>query len=125
MPKYSVIFIKTSFIYLLIGSILGFLLLSNKAYNFDSKIWSLLPIHIDILIFGWFLQFIFGVAFWIMPRFTDKNSYGNEKLVLISYILINIGILTKTIYKYGLFFIFMGILFFILNIYPRIRNKII
>lgn len=125
MHKYSVIFIKTSLIYLLIGSFLGFLLLSNKAYNFDLRIWSLLPIHMDILIFGWFLQFIFGVAFWIMPRFIDKNSYGNEKLILISYILINIGILTKIMSKYGLFFIFIGILFFILNIYPRVRNKII
>jgi heme/copper-type cytochrome/quinol oxidase subunit 1 len=125
MPKYAVLFLKTSLIYLLFGTFLGFLILSNKAYSFSSKIWLLLPIHIDILIFGWFLQFIFGVAFWIMPRFIGKNSYGNEKLVLISYILINLGIFTRFINRFGIIVIFLGIIFFISNLYSRVRIKLL
>lgn len=126
MPKYTSLFIRTSFIYLLIGTFLGFLLLTNKAYNFNFKIWSLLPIHIDLLIYGWFLQFIFGMSFWMMPRYVSAKPYGNEELVSSAYTFVNIGLLVKVLFSsYGLIIIIIGMFLFVSNVFLRVRHKML
>jgi hypothetical protein len=135
MPKYSIYFIKTAFIYFIFGTILGSTLLINKAYNFNSLIWNILPIHIEILFIGWFLQFILGVAYWIMPKYFSSKSYGNENIIKTSYILINSGLILKTILDYltsNTFYslsliaflpIFIGVILFASNIWLRVRNQ--
>lgn len=135
MPKYSILFIKTAFIYFIFGTILGATLLINKAYNFNPLLWNLLPIHIEILFIGWFLQFILGVAYWIMPKYFSSKSYGNEIIIKTSYILINLGLIIKTILDYitsNTFYslslvsflpVFIGILLFASNIWLRVRNQ--
>lgn len=135
MPKYSIYFIKTAFIYFIFGTILGATILINKAYNFNSLIWNILPIHIEILFIGWFLQFILGVAYWIMPKYFSSKSYGNENLIKSSYILINSGLIIKTLLDYftsNTFYslslvaflpIFIGVILFASNIWLRVRNQ--
>ncbi|MFN4152887.1 MAG: hypothetical protein ACK4IX_18230, partial [Candidatus Sericytochromatia bacterium] len=135
MPKYSVYFIKTAFIYFIFGTILGATLLINKAYNFNPLLWNVLPIHIEILFIGWFLQFILGVAYWIMPKYFSTKSYGNENLIKASYLLINLGLIIKTslyyltsntFYSLSLIFflpIFIGVILFASNIWLRVRNQ--
>ncbi|MEK7432950.1 MAG: hypothetical protein AABZ74_07460 [Cyanobacteriota bacterium] len=134
MTKTSVIFIKTAFIYFLLAHFLGAILLINKAFNFNSKIWFLLPLHINIVFLGWFIQFIFGVAFWILPRYP---SYEKDKTILISYFLINFSIFilflktsfiiiefekkfTDLMQLSSLIILFFGIILFVKHIRKRI-----
>lgn len=135
MPKLSIYFIKTAFIYFIVGTILGSIILINKAYNFNPFIWILLPIHIEILFVGWFLQFILGVAYWIMPKYFSNNSYGNENIIKISYILINLGLIIKTSLDYltsntfafisliSFIPILIGVILFASNIWLRVRTQ--
>jgi hypothetical protein len=93
MPRLSVYFIRASLIYLMIGFALGGLLLANKGTMISPAIWALLPIHIEFAFVGWMIQLAMGVAFWILPRFSNGPPRGNEWCSWLAFILVNVGIL--------------------------------
>jgi hypothetical protein len=88
----SRLLIKSSLVYLTIGAFLGALLLINKAFNVEPAIWFLLPVHIELMIFGWIIQFTLGVAYWILPRYLEGGSRGNHVLTYAMVCAINLGI---------------------------------
>lgn len=88
----SRLLIKSSLIYLVIGAFLGALLLINKALNVEPAIWAWLPVHIELMIFGWIIQFTLGVAYWILPRFLEGEARGNSSLAYLMVCAINLGI---------------------------------
>lgn len=92
MPTPSRWLIRISFLYLLVGMVIGAALLINKAYSLNPDIWLLLPIHIELLIFGWVIQFTMGTAYWILPRYLGGSSRGNSKLAGLMVVLLNAGI---------------------------------
>jgi hypothetical protein len=92
VPRLSVWTLRLALVYFVIGFTLGALLLANKGLGFDPVLWNLLPAHVDFLLLGWTLQLAFGVAFWILPRFSRAPRRGNEKLAWGAIILLNTGI---------------------------------
>ncbi|MBO6586058.1 MAG: cbb3-type cytochrome c oxidase subunit I [Gracilimonas sp.] len=88
----SRLLIKSSLICLLVGVLLGALILINKALNIDPEIWGLLPVHIELMIFGWIIQFTLGVAYWILPRYLKGEARGNRLPAYLMVLLFNLGI---------------------------------
>jgi heme/copper-type cytochrome/quinol oxidase subunit 1 len=93
MPRLSVWFVRASLIYLLLGFTFGALILAQKGISYYPPVWNLFPIHTEFLLIGWFVQLAMGVAFWILPRFSSGPPRGNVKLIWISFMLLNLGIL--------------------------------
>lgn len=94
MPFVSRILLKASFVYLITGLFLGVLMLINKAIFISPVFWFLIPAHIEIMIFGWIIQFTLGVAYWILPRFLEDKGRGSENMAMMIPIVLNIGIIT-------------------------------
>lgn len=92
MPRFSVWTLRLALIYLLAGFTLGALILANKGTNFDPALWNLLPLHVDFLLYGWTLQLVIGVAFWILPRFSKPPRRGNQGLAWAAILLLNGGL---------------------------------
>jgi hypothetical protein len=90
MPRLSCWFIRASLIYLVLGFTFGALLLFQKGVPLYAALWTLLPAHIEFLLFGWTVQLALGVGFWIFPRFW--RSRGNEKPAWLALILLNAGV---------------------------------
>lgn len=95
MPALSVMFIRISFTYLLAGFVLGALLLAHKGIPWLQGMWTLLPLHIEFMLFGWVIQFIMGVAYWMMPRLDQTKERGNETVALTAFLLMNAGLLVS------------------------------
>lgn len=93
MPLISRILIKASLTYLLLGLLMGVLMLINKSIFLSPVFWFMVPAHIEIMIFGWIIQFTIGVAYWILPRFLGDKGRGSFKLAILMPILLNAGIL--------------------------------
>jgi len=91
MPRVSVWLVRTAFVQMGFGFVLGALLLFNKGIPVFPLIWTILPLHIEVLLLGWLVQLAMGVAFWILPR--DAGSRGNVQLVWTAYVLLNTGVL--------------------------------
>ena len=93
MPRLSVWLVRTSMIYLLLGLAFGVLLLAQKGIPFYAPVWYLFPLHMEFLLVGWLIQLAMGVAFWVIPRFSNGPSRGPVGLVWFSFALLNAGIL--------------------------------
>ncbi len=91
MPRLSVWFIRAALIYLALGVTMGGLVLAHKGIPLHPFLWRLLPAHIEFLLFGWTVQLVMGVGFWIFPRFW--RSRGDERPAWLAFGLLNIGVL--------------------------------
>jgi len=94
MTRLSVWTVRTALLYLGVGFFVGALMLTQKGLPFDPSILRMLPLHIELVLFGWTLQLAMGIAFWILPRFSREPRYGNQRLGWIAYGLLNLGLLS-------------------------------
>jgi len=93
MPLVSVWFVRAALLYLGAGFTLGALLLANKGSGFAADLWRWLPVHFELLLIGWFVQLVMGVAYWIFPRFgMTKAARGRESLAWLALALLNGGV---------------------------------
>lgn len=90
MPRLSCWFLRAALLYMALGLTFGGLLLLHKAIPFYPFAWRLLPLHIEFLMFGWLVQLVMGVGFWIFPRF--QRSRGDERPAWLAFALINLGV---------------------------------
>lgn len=91
---YIRLMIKASLFWLILGSAIGIILFLQRKYiNIPLYI---LPSHSHIILVGFLIQFIFGVAFWMFPRMPGGIFTSPSKGWLI-FTLINLGTLTRGI----------------------------
>lgn len=136
MTYYSKITIRLSLLYLLVGFTIGALMLASKAYPFLPWIFNLLPLHMEYLMFGWFIHLIFGTAYWMFPRFTPSKTdmekpRGFVRAAWISLIMLNIGLLiftlsyflnnTFTVRFVGRTIELIAVIAFLVNLWPRVK----
>jgi hypothetical protein len=92
MPKLSVWLVRAALLHMGIGFLFGSLILHHKGIPIYGWSWKLLNPHIELMIFGWMMQFVMGIAIWILPRFSGKQRYGKTRLGWWSFSLLNGGI---------------------------------
>lgn len=97
MPVASRWMIRCSLFYLLAGFTIGALILIAKAYPVYSDVWMLLSVHIEVLIFGFIMQFTMGTAYWILPRFLEGPPRGNIAWSKLMVTVFNAGILLNVL----------------------------
>ena len=68
-------------------------MLTQKGVPLDPSLLRLLPLHVEVVLFGWTLQLGMGIAFWILPRFSQEPRYGHQTFGWAAFILINVGVL--------------------------------
>lgn len=93
MPRVSRWMIKAALIYFGVGITFGSYLLLQKATFSDPDVWQFLPYHIEMMVFGWILQFVMGVAYWMLPRFVQGPPRGPVWKSWAMVGLLNAGIL--------------------------------
>ncbi|HET9707063.1 MAG TPA: hypothetical protein VFP39_02035 [Gemmatimonadales bacterium] len=93
MPRVSIWLIRAALLHLWAGFTLGALLLANKGAGFAPGMWRWLPVHFELLLVGWFVQLVMGVAYWIFPRFgMTRAARGREQLAWAAWGFLNAGI---------------------------------
>ncbi|HZY44008.1 MAG TPA: hypothetical protein VFF70_04585 [Anaerolineae bacterium] len=97
MPPLTRTFIKTALIYFVAALLIGVLLLARSAIDLPVEIASLSPIYFHLLMVGWVTQLIFGMLFWMLPKYSKDKPRGNERLVWAAYIFINAGLILRVI----------------------------
>lgn len=90
MPLITRIFIKTGMVCLALALALGIAL----AFGVTN---GLFPVYIHLLVFGWLTQLIFGVVFWMFPKYSTEKPRGSETLGWWTYALLNSGLLLRVI----------------------------
>jgi cbb3-type cytochrome oxidase subunit 1 len=99
MPIISRWMIRSSFVYLLLGTLMGAVMLVHKAYPLHAAVWQLLPVHIEITIFGWIIQLTLGTAYWMLPRFLESPQRGKKIPAILMVLFLNLGIIFVVIHS--------------------------
>ena len=96
MPLLTCWFVKTSLVYFVLALIAGLLLAMGSVSN-TLSIAGLFPIYIHLLVFGWLTQLIFGIVFWMFPKYSREKPRVSEPLGWATYGLLNLGLLLRAI----------------------------
>lgn len=92
MPTLSRIAIRSALVALGLGASIGAWTLAAPAFG-GRPPWALLPLHAELLLFGWLVQFAMGVAYWMLPRTPGRPSERGRGPAAIAAILsLNAGV---------------------------------
>ena len=136
MPRLTQYFIKAAMIYLIAAFVSGIAMQEPLAARlpFFRAIW---PTYVHLLVVGWLTQLIFGVAYWMFPRYSAKQLRASERLGWATFALLNIGLLFRVIGEPwhridqggGALLVFSALLqllgawAFVVNTWPRVRDR--
>ncbi len=91
MPTLTRWFLKAALLYLLFALIAGIIL----ALPIASPLSGFFPAYFHMLTFGWLTQLIFGVAFWMFPKYSVDKPRGHEWLGWATFISFNVGLVLR------------------------------
>lgn len=94
MPSLTRWFVKTSFIYLALALITGLLVELPSVFKLTT-LGGLFPVYIHLFVLGWITQLIFGVVFWMFPKYSVEQPRRSEALGWWTYALLNVGLLLR------------------------------
>jgi hypothetical protein len=139
MPLLTRWFIKTSFVYLGVALAEGILLAGQSVWNSTLPFAVLFQGYIHLLTVGWLTLLIFGVAYWMFPKYSQAHPHGSEALNWTAYILINLGLAMRLVGEplndirqqaiWSWFLVFsallqwLGGISFIINLWKRTKMK--
>lgn len=131
MPRLTVYFVRSSFLFLVAGFTLGAMLLVYKVAPLHPFLWWVRSSHIDFLLFGWTLQLAMGVAFWILPR-SGGGYRPRAFLAWWAFFLLNVGVLaagigtwfplSPSVHLAGRIAEFSAVGLFMMHAVPRIKS---
>ncbi len=97
MPTLSRWFVKTAMLYFLSGFTLGGWLLIQVDTPRQPLASVLQPVYWHLLLVGWLMQLIFGVAYWMFPAFSKERPQRSPVLGWVTYGGLNIGLLLRIV----------------------------
>ena len=139
MPGLARLLIKTALTYLGAALLAGLVMGLWPWLNLDASSTALWHVYLHLFMVGWLTQLIFGVAFWLFPRYTRDRPHGVTWLVAAAYGTLNTGLLLRAVAEPGLLWgnhpIWQGglavsallqwlaALFFVAAIWNRVKTK--
>ena len=94
MPTLTRWFIKSGLLYLVAGLLLAVMMQwpATRTMPWLRAAW---PTYLHLLVVGWLTQLIFGVAFWLFPKYSAELPRGSERLGWATFVLLNAGLLLR------------------------------
>ena len=100
-------FIKTSVVFLIIGLITGLYLMIANYFNLPGYNQEIISAHTHLILIGFVMMMIMGVAIWFFPRPEKGDKKYNPDLIRFVYWLITTSTALRFIFQmlYGFLFI--------------------
>ena len=92
MPPLTRWFIKSAFIFFVAAMAVRVLQAAGALTNLPPFINALGPVYFHMFLVGWVTQLIFGVVFWMFPKYSQENPRGSDRLGWFTFWLINAGL---------------------------------
>jgi len=97
MPSLTRWFIKASLLYFILGLLVGVWIALQPLLSPSFALAGLFPVYLHLLVFGWITQLIFGVVFWMFPKYTRDRPRRSEGLGWATFWMLNIGLLLRAL----------------------------
>jgi hypothetical protein len=137
MPLLTRLMLKTSLLYLGLALLVGIAQAARGLLPPALRLAGLTPVYLHLFMVGWVSLLIFGVVFWMFPKFSREKPRGSEALAWATYILINVGLILRVIgevsglptTEWGWILVlsaalqWLAGLLFIVNTWPRVKER--
>jgi cbb3-type cytochrome oxidase subunit 1 len=97
MPILTRWFLKSSLLFFILSVVLGVILAARAPLNLPSIINAFSPVYFHLFMVGWVTQLIFGVVFWMFPKFSKEKPRGSEMIGWLVFWTLNIGLVLRLI----------------------------
>ncbi|HJS42498.1 MAG TPA: hypothetical protein VJ755_03435 [Gemmatimonadales bacterium] len=97
MPPLSRWYIKSAMIYLVAGLFVGAVGALQQPLHLPQLFALTGPAYVHMLVVGWITQMIFGVAYWMFPKYTTEMPRGNNVIAIATFALLNVGLLLRVV----------------------------
>lgn len=90
--------VKASLAWMLAGFVIGGLMMVDRVIPGNWRLW-MQPTHGHMLFVGWFVQFVIGIAYWLLPRKRrpDLPVGYRETPAFTGWAVLNIGLLLRVV----------------------------
>lgn len=88
MPPLTRWYIKLAMLYLIAGLVIGALPPLTALAG---------PAYVHMLVVGWITQMIFGVAYWMFPKYSAEQPRGGNAAAIATFVLLNFGLVLRVI----------------------------
>ncbi len=97
MPTLTRWFIKSALVYFVLSLAIGVVIATHRIVPFGAAVDALTPVYFHLFMVGWVAQMIFGVAFWMFPRYSRERPRRSERLALVTYLTLNAGLVARAV----------------------------
>ena len=95
MPTLTRWFIRLALIYLVIALSVGVIQAGSSWWGWNLP--GIFPVYIHLFVVGWLTLMIFGVAYWMFPKYSRDRPRLSEPVGWAVFILINLGLVLRAI----------------------------
>jgi hypothetical protein len=97
MPVLTRWHIKAALLCLIAALAIGVALRWNALGSAPAVVATLAPVYFHLFMVGWVTQLIFGVAYWMFPKYSREKPRGSEALAWATFGLLNGGLILRAI----------------------------
>lgn len=137
MPTLTRWMVRTALVYLVLALLAGIVLGLRSAFGLDWIPAGITPAYFHLYMVGWVAMLIFGIVFWMFPKYTMEKPRRSEPLGWLVYALINAGLIMRvfaeSLAKPGIVWswmlvvsallLWLGGLAFVINTWQRVKVK--
>jgi hypothetical protein len=96
VPRVTRWLIRAAMLYLVAALVLGIVMQLPAAARLP-VMRGLWPTYLHLLVVGWLTQLIFGVAYWMFPRYSAELPRGREPLGWATFASLNLGLILRAV----------------------------
>ena len=97
MPPLTRWFIKAAMVALILAFVSRALISLLPLWGLQAGAAALAPVFLHLFMWGWVTQMIFGVIYWMFPKYSRDAPHGHEGLWLATFWCFNIGLALRVI----------------------------
>jgi hypothetical protein len=95
------LYVKTSFAFLLVGLLVGGYVTLVVNVTGRAVAWPLITAHVHLLLVGFLLTLVFGIATWMFPRPSRDDARYRPWLAWVVYWLLTGSTVVRTVGEFG------------------------
>ncbi len=97
MPRLTRWYLRSSLIYLVVALFIGLILAARPILGLPPSVANLRSAFFHLFVVGWITQLIFGVVYWMFPKYSSEAPYRSVTLAWVTFIFLNIGLLARAV----------------------------
>lgn len=98
MPPLTRWYIKLALAYLVAALLAGVLQGARAVLALPPAVVAAVgPAQVHLFVVGWVTQMIFGVAYWMFPKYAPDAPRGNDALAVATFVLLNTGLVMRVV----------------------------